>query len=144
VDCYREVMPVAEEKAATLCIENHSSVCPDADGLLWLIRAVGSPNLKTNPDPSNFVRGYFDVPEGMREPIYAETEKVAPLAANAHLKYRSFDPDGRHAHIDVARVLDIYREAGYDGWIVLEYAGKDDPHEPTAMCVADLRRLLGG
>jgi len=143
VDCFREVMPAAEAKGATLCTENHSSVLHDADGLLWLLRAVGSENLRTNPDPSNFVRGFTDVPKGMREPIYTETEKIAPLAANAHLKIRDFTPDGDHAHLDVARILDIYRAAGYDGWLVLEYFGQDDPHEPNAAGVALLQRLFG-
>ena len=143
VDCFREVMPVAEAKGATLCIENHSSVAHDADSLLWLLRAVGSPNLTTNPDPSNFVRGFTDVPEPMREAIYTETAKIAPLAANAHLKIRDFTPDGDHAHLDVARILGIYKAVGYDGWIVLEYFGPDDPHEPNAKGVALLKRLLG-
>ncbi|MHC4248001.1 MAG: sugar phosphate isomerase/epimerase family protein, partial [Planctomycetota bacterium] len=46
IDSYREVMPLAEEKGITLCIENHSSVHPDADGLLAIIRAVGSDRLR--------------------------------------------------------------------------------------------------
>ena len=143
VDCYREVVPLAEEHDVVLCLENHSSVCADADGLLWLLRAVGSPNLMMNPDPSNFVRGYTDVAPALREPIYTETEKVAILACNAHLKIRDFTPDGDHAHLDVPRLLGIYRKAGYNGWLVLEYHGKDDPHEPNAKGVALLKRLLG-
>lgn len=55
IDCFREVMPVAEEHNVLLCIENHSSVCRDADALLWLIRAVESQNLRTSPNPTNFV-----------------------------------------------------------------------------------------
>jgi len=142
VDCFREVMPAAQEKGATLCIENHSTVAHDADSILWLIHAVRGENLWTNPDPTNFVPGYFDAPEALRERIYAETEKIAPLMANAHLKYRTFNPDGTHAHVDVARLLDIFRQVGYDRYIVLEYSGGDDPHEPTAACVALLKRLL--
>lgn len=142
VDGFREVVPLAEEKDIVLCLENHSTVCRDADSILWLLRAVGSPNLMTNPDPSNFVRGFTDVPEALREPIYTETTKIAHLTCNAHLKYRDFTPEGDHAHVDVARLLSIYRQVGYDGWTVLEYFGQDDPHEPTAQCVAMLRRLL--
>ena len=44
IDSYREVMPVAEEHNVLLCIENHSTVCRDADSILAIIRAVGSDN----------------------------------------------------------------------------------------------------
>jgi sugar phosphate isomerase/epimerase len=142
VDCFREVMPVAEAEGITLCIENHSSVHPDADGLLALLRAVGSPNLRPNPDPSNFLPNFTELPPALREPIYKDTAKIAPLAANAHLKIRDFTPDGDHAHLDVPRILSILKQAGYNGWIVLEYFGDDDPHEPNALGVALLRRLL--
>ena len=142
IDCYREVMPVAEEHNVLLCIENHSSVCPDADGLLWLIRAVGSRNLRTNPDPTNFVPEFAARGQRAREAVYSETAKVAPLMANAHLKIAEFTADGDHAHADVPRLLDIFRSAGYDGHIVLEYYAQGDPAEPCAKGVALLRRLL--
>ena len=143
IDCFREVMPAAQEKGARLCIENHSSVCRDADSILWLIHAVRGENLWTNPDPSNFVPGFTEAPEAQREPIYTETEKIAPLMANAHLKIRDFTPEGDHAHLDVARLLGIFRQVGYDRWIVLEFFGRADPHDACAKGVALLKRLLG-
>jgi hypothetical protein len=42
----------------------------------------------------------------------------------------------------VARILDIFRSVGYDGHVVLEYYGREDPAEPCAKGVALLRRLL--
>jgi sugar phosphate isomerase/epimerase len=120
IDAYLEVAPLAEQHGALLCIENHSSVCADADGLLRIIRAVGSPCMRTNPDPSNFVADFNIRGEKTREAIYTETEKIAPLAANAHLKIGDFAPDGEHAFLSVARLHDIYRKVGYDGHVVLE------------------------
>ena len=58
IDAYREVCPLAEAHGVLLCIENHSSVCRDADGLVGILRAVGSEALRTNPDPSNFVANF--------------------------------------------------------------------------------------
>ncbi|KPK59384.1 MAG: hypothetical protein AMK73_08655 [Planctomycetes bacterium SM23_32] len=142
VDGYREVAPVAEARSVLLCLENHSSVCPDADGLLWLIRAVGSDALRTNPDPTNFVPDYQVRSSRSREMIYSETQKVAPLMANCHLKIADFTESGDHAHVDVPRLLDILRSVGYDDHIVLEYSGRDDPAEPCRQGVALLRKLL--
>lgn len=146
VDAYRELAPVAEEHGVLLCIENNSvgsSVCADADSLLSIIRAAGSKAIRTCPDPDNFLPNYRTAPKAACERIYTETEKVARLMANAHLKIAEFTEDGDDAHLDVPRLLDIFRSAGYDGHVVLEYYGDGDPEEPCAKGTALLRRLLG-
>jgi len=143
IDAYREVMPLAERLAVLCCIENHSSVCRDADGILALLRAVGSENLRTNPDPSNFVADFAVRGERAREAIYTETAKIAPLAANAHLKVGDFTEDGEHAYVDVARLHAIYREARYDGHVVLEVYG--DADQAVDVCekgIALLRKYM--
>lgn len=142
VDCFLEVAGEAEKLGITLCLENHSSVHPDADGLLAIIRQVGGSSLRTNPDPTNFVAGFDQLDDGGRERIYTETAKIAPLAANAHLKINTFTPAGQAEFVDVARIIDIYREAGYDGFIVLEYWGNGEPEEPNAKGAALLKKLL--
>lgn len=143
VDAYREVAPVAEEHGVLLCMENHSTVCHDADSLLWLLKAVGSDHLVPNPDPTNFVADYQIRGERAREKIYSETTRYAPGMANAHLKIADFTENGDHAYVDVPRLIDIFREVGYDGHVVLEYYGQDDPAEPVAKGIALLRRILG-
>ncbi|MGD2174912.1 MAG: sugar phosphate isomerase/epimerase family protein [Candidatus Brocadiaceae bacterium] len=142
IDAYREVMPLAEQRDVVLCIENHSSVCRDADGVLAVIRAVGSPNLRTNPDFTNFVQDFRNRSERSLEAVYTETEKVAPLAANAHLKVGDFTDEGEHAYVDVGRLIGILRETGYDGHVALEYYGRDDPVEACAKGIALLRRYI--
>lgn len=142
IDAFCEVAPLAEDKGMLLCLENHSSVHPDADGLLAIIRAVGNPCMRTNPDPTNFCRGFTMLDERSREVIYQETEKVAPLMANAHLKVNTFDAEGDAEFVDVERVLRIFKAAGYAGHVVLEYYGKDDPRDSMAKGVAQLRRII--
>ena len=142
IDAYREVTPLAEEHGVVLCIENHSTVCPDADALLYVLRAVGSDNLRLNPDFTNFVPEFYNRGHRAIERIYAETARVAPFSANAHLKVRDFTEDGEHSHLDVARLIRILADAGYDGHVVLEYFGRDDPADACAKGVALLRRLF--
>jgi sugar phosphate isomerase/epimerase len=137
------VVPEAEAREVTLCLENHSSVHPDADGLLWIIRAVGSVRLRTNPDPTNFCPNFSDQSETARDVIYSETEKVARIMANAHLKIRDFTADGQHKQVNVKRILDIFDKNAYDGYVVLEYYGQDDPANPNKRGVELLRRLIG-
>ena len=143
VDGYLEVVPEAEKQGVTLCLENHSTVHPDADGLLAIIHQIGSDRLRTNPDPTNFVAGFDQLDDQARERIYTETAKIAPLAANAHLKINTFTPDGDPEAVDVPRIVEIYRQVGYDGFIVLEYWGNDEPEEPNTKGVVTLKQALG-
>jgi sugar phosphate isomerase/epimerase len=142
VDCFRQVCPLAEKKRVLLCMENHSSVHPDVDGLLWLMRNVGSKALRPNPDPSNVCPNYTERTVGDREIIYKSLEKFAPGAANAHLKVRDFTPAGEHAHLDIPRIAAIYKAAKYTGHMVLEYHGTGDPVEPIAKGLKIVRKYF--
>jgi len=139
IDCYREVMPVAERHEMTLCIENHSSVHPDVDGLLAIIRAVGSKFLRTNPDPTNFVPEFSRRSDRALEAVYTETEKFAPLMANGHLKINEFTSTGEHAFVSVKRILDIFRKSGFDGHVVLEVDSQ--PENAPEICAKGLALL---
>lgn len=142
IDAFREVAPVAREKGVTLCLENHSSVVNDIDGLMKLIAEIGDPALKSNPDPSNFVPEAHVRGEKSLEAMYPATERYATVMANAHLKIGDFKPDGEHSFIDVARIIGIFRKAGYDGPVVLETYGTPDqyPAEETCRQGLDLLR----
>jgi sugar phosphate isomerase/epimerase len=142
VDCYREVMPLAERMNVKCAIENHSSVCPDADGLMSLIAMVGSPNLGTNPDISNFVPEFSRRSEPALQAMYPETERITPLVMNAHLKIDTFTDKGEHPHVDIPRYLSILRKHGYDGHMVLEYYGSGDCAASSVQGVQLLKRLI--
>ena len=141
IDAYREVMPLAEEAGVVLAIENHSSVCRDADGLLSISRQVGSPNLKTNPDFTNFVRDFRSRGDRAKEAIYTESARIMPLAASTHLKVGDFTEDGDHAHVDMPRLMTLIRDAGFDGHIVIE-AYDGDRRETNTKGLALLRKYI--
>jgi sugar phosphate isomerase/epimerase len=135
---------VAEKRGVLLCIENHSSVNPDADGILAIIRAVGSPNLRTNPDPTNFIADYPERPQGSIDALYAMTERFSALMSNAHLKVFNFKPSGEHAYVDVKRILGIFRKARFKGHVVLEVERQaEQAPEICAKGLALLRKYMG-
>jgi sugar phosphate isomerase/epimerase len=139
IDAYREVCPVAEMHKVLLCIENHSSVNPDADGILAMIRAVGSPALRTNPDPTNFIPDYATRPQESIDALYGMTERFSALMANAHLKIGEFKPDGEHQFVSVRQIVEIFRRVGYDGHIVLEV--ERNPEQAPEICAQGLALL---
>ena len=139
IDAYREVCPLAEKLKVLLCIENHSSVNPDCDGILAMIRAVGSPALKTNPDPTNFIDDYAVRPQESINALYALTERFSPLMANAHLKVAEFNADGEHTYVSVRQIIEIWKNVGFDGHIVLEVAR--DAERAPEICAQGLKLL---
>lgn len=46
-----------------------------------------------------------------------------PLARAVSAKSHDFGPDGEETGLDYGRLLGIVRDAGYEGWIGIEYEG---------------------
>ena len=66
---------------------------------------------------------------------------IAPYAINAQLKVSI---GARHEKADFARILKILKDAGYTGWIVLEYEEKEDPYTGVPAALAKLRKAMEG
>lgn len=111
----------AQSLGVTLTIENHNDICRFADELVPMIERIGSPNLKTNPDPFNF--GWIEKEKTCRvnEMVYEQTRLMMPLAENIHFKFTRFDGDGNDIYMDVEKFMALFKEYGYDGWIAMEF-----------------------
>jgi len=128
LDGIRACAPHAERAGVNMALENHSSVFLEADDIRYLIDAVGSPRLTTCPDPTNwspgFLAGTADAAE--RELLFRSVAGIAPRATQSHLKIQGITPDGQLMGFGaegLARLLGIYRAAGYDGALAFEHVG---------------------
>ncbi len=122
----------AAKKGVMLALENHGGVTAKAEGLLEIVRQVNSPAFGVNFDSGNF--------RATDDP-YAELVKIAPYAVNAQVKVDIY-PGGNHQPTDLARVLNILRDAGYSGWVALEYEAKEEPLEAIPRYLDELRKLI--
>lgn len=110
INSYREL---AEEGARTgirITIENHGGLSADPDVVVRIMEEVGTPWIGTVPDFGNY-------PDEIR---YEGIAKMAPYAAAAHAKFREFDEHGEDPKISAKRLLDIMREAKFDGYVCIE------------------------
>ncbi len=48
---------------------------------------------------------------------------MMPFAKGVSAKSYDFGPDGREVHLDFARILKIVTDAGYRGYVGIEYEG---------------------
>jgi sugar phosphate isomerase/epimerase len=116
-----------------LALENHGGLTATADGMLRLVRDVKSPWFGVNFDSGNF----------QGEDPYAELEKIAPYALNVQIKVTVSGPGGKRRKSDYARLKKMLVEAGYRGYIVLEYEEEEDPRIACPRHMDEIRRAFG-
>lgn len=126
------VSQYAAKKGVWMAIENHGGVTEKAEGLLEIVRKVQSPVFGVNFDCGNF--------RATSDP-YAELEAIAPYAVNAQLKVDMF-VNGKHQETDLERVVKILRDAGYSGWVALEYEASEEPKEAIPRWIEKLQKIV--
>jgi len=95
-------------------VENHGGLSSNGEWLAGVIRMVAKPNCGTLPDFGNF----HDYDR------YRGVEELLPFAKGVSAKSHEFDADGNEVRTDYARMMKLVLDAGYRGWVGIEYEGK--------------------
>jgi len=122
----------AATKGVCLALENHGGITATPEQMLKIIEGV-------KPSPwfgVNFDGGNFNTPDP-----YADLAKIAPYAINAQVKVE-VSPGGKKEPADLGRVVKILKDAGYRGFLVLEYEAKEDPLHAVPDYLKKLRELI--
>jgi L-ribulose-5-phosphate 3-epimerase len=109
----------AAHKIEVIC-ENHGGPSSDPDSLLALIKAVNKPTFGTLPDFGNFEK---DRNNHYKIDIYEAIARMMPYAKGVSAKSYNFDDGGQETVLDYPRILKIVTDAGYNGYIGIEYEG---------------------
>lgn len=117
-----------------LALENHGGPTATPEGLLRFVRDVRSPWFGVNLDTGNF---FTDDP-------YGDLEKVAPYALNVQVKLVTARTEERidKQPTDYNRVAAILRDAGYRGYVALEFEEEGDPREECPRHLAQIREAF--
>ena len=134
---YQECLDYAAKKGVFLGLENHGGIVAEPDTLVQMVKAANSPWAGINFDSGNF----------HTEDPYADLAKIAPYAVNVQLKMdisRKGMEKGQSEPSDIKRVIQILRDANYQGWFTLEYErGKEDAFAAIPPILDQIRGLLG-
>lgn len=125
----------AQQKNINIIVENHGGFSSNAGLLSKTIANVRMPNCGTLPDFGNFCLereggarwGAACVKEYDK---YQGVEELMPHAKAVSAKSYAFDAAGNETTIDYTKMLGLVKEAGYSGYIGVEYEGDDE--DPTA------------
>lgn len=116
IDTIEAACEYAGSKGVFLALENHGGVVATPTGMLEIVREVQSPWFGVNLDTGNF----------HSEDPYGDLAAIAPYAINVQLKVE-MQYQGESTPADFERLFNILLDAGYRGYVALEYEAEADP-----------------
>jgi L-ribulose-5-phosphate 3-epimerase len=107
-----------KNRISIIC-ENHGGPSSDPDALIALMKAVDKPGFGTLPDFGNFEQagGKYKID------VYDAIARMMPFAKGVSAKSYDFDSSGKETKLDFARIMKIVSDAGYHGFVGIEYEG---------------------
>ncbi|MDX1542690.1 MAG: sugar phosphate isomerase/epimerase family protein [Christiangramia sp.] len=142
-DALAKLSDYAANKNVNVLVENHGYFSSDIDLLVEVMQKVNMENCGTLPDFGNFCLKRKDGKRWDSEcveeyPKYEGVEKMMPYAKAVSAKSYSFDDKGQEEVIDYKKMLQIVKDAGYTGFIGIEYEGDDMSPEEGIMATKEL------
>lgn len=124
-------------------VENHGHLSSHGQWLAGVMRRVNKPNCGTLPDFGNFLiddKGtWYDRYQGVAE--------LMPFAKAVSAKSHDFDAAGNCTETDYRRMLKVVLDAGYRGFVGIEYEGDKLPEadgiKATKVLLERVRAELG-
>lgn len=115
---------------------NHGGFTATVEDLVRILDEVAHPALKVTLDTGDYIVDTAEV-NG-----YAAVERAAPHAAHVHAKLYTPDASGSEPTHDWPRILRTLATSGYDGYVSIEYEGKEDPMTAVPRGARHLRASL--
>jgi L-ribulose-5-phosphate 3-epimerase len=113
--------------AINVIVENHGGLSSNGAWLASVMKQVNHPRCGTLPDFGN-----FDLGGGKMYDRYKGVVEMMPWAKAVSAKSHDFDAQGNEIHTDFAKMLKIVLDAGYNGYVGIEYEG-DKLSEPDGV-----------
>ncbi len=118
-----------QKEGIGVIVENHGGFSSNGDWLTGVMKEVNNPYCGTLPDFGNFCikteyqnrqricLDEFDKYKGM--------ELLMPYAKGVSAKSLVFDAEGNESNIDYLKIMKIVKDAGYTGYVGIEYEGSE-------------------
>jgi sugar phosphate isomerase/epimerase len=117
-DGLRRLTEFAAGREINVIVENHGGLSSNGAWLAAVMKRVSHPRYGTLPDFGNFRLGgdkWYDRYQGVAE--------MMPFAKAVSAKSHDFDESGNETKTDYRRMIKVVLDAGYHGYIGIEYEG---------------------
>jgi sugar phosphate isomerase/epimerase len=138
IDGLGKLTEYGKEAGINIIVENHGGFSSDGQWLSSVIKQVDSPYCGTLPDTGN-----FRIRKNVTYDRYEGVKDLMPYAKGVSAKTHDFDENGNEIHTDYGKILQIVKDAGYRGYIGIEYEGKNLSEDEGIMATKRLLEKIG-
>jgi sugar phosphate isomerase/epimerase len=131
IEATQQCLAKAQECGVVLALENHWGLSRTPGGLLRIVDAINSPWLGALMDTGNFLEDPYD-----------KLQAIAPKTVYVQAKTYYGGGEWYTLELDYKRIARILSEAGYNGYVSLEYEGKEDPYTAVPKSITVLREAF--
>ncbi|MGD1892951.1 MAG: sugar phosphate isomerase/epimerase family protein [Cyclobacteriaceae bacterium] len=131
IESIEKCLPYAEEKGVLLALENHWGLTSTPEGLLRIRKAIDSEWLGILLDTGNFLEDPYD-----------KLKMVAPYANFIQAKTYYGGGEWYTLDLDYKRIIKLLRDVNYQGYISIEFEGKEAAESGVRKSVEMLREAL--
>lgn len=130
VDGLGSLCEYSQQAKINVLIENHGLLSSNADFIVEVIKEVNNPYMGTLPDFGNWCTSELwgsTMGDGCTS-VYNHVEgvkKFLPYAKGVSAKTYDFDAQGNQPKLDYKSMLKVVKDAGYNGYIGIEYEGEN-------------------
>jgi len=116
----------AEKVGIQITVENHGGVTSNGEWLAGLMKLTNNKNVGTLPDLGNFCIRWEGSWSNCKEMYdrYKGVTEIMPYAKGISAKTINFDANDNCVETDYARMLKIIKDAGFKGYMGIEYGGE--------------------
>jgi len=118
-DGLRRLTEFGEQHEINVIVENHGGLSSNGQWLAAVIKKVDHKRCGTLPDFGNFNLG-----GGKQYDRYKGVAELMPFAKAVSAKSHDFDDEGNETQTDYLKMMKIVLDAGYHGYVGIEYEGQ--------------------
>jgi sugar phosphate isomerase/epimerase len=133
IDSLEKLLPKAAECGVLLGLENHWGLGRTPEGVLKIVEAINSPWLQVTLDTGNFL-----------EDPYEKLEQLLPHTVLVQAKTYYGGGEWYTLDLDYPRIAALLAKHKYQGYVSLEFEGKEDPATGVPKSLAMLRAAFDG
>jgi len=143
VDGLTKLATYAKPKNINVIVENHGGPSSNGAWLANVMAKVAMDNCGTLPDFGNFCikredGSYYETKCVEEYDRYLGVKELMPYAKAVSAKSHDFDENGDEKHTDYTQMLQIVKDAGYKGYIGVEYEGREIGEAEGIIATRDL------
>lgn len=138
VDSLATLTEFSAQENINVIVENHGGPSSNGAWLARIMKAVNNPYCGTLPDFGN-----FHISKSETYNRYKGVAELMPYAKGVSAKSHDFDANGNETATDYLKMLKIVQEAGYNGYVGIEYEGKTLSEPDGIMATKALLEKVG-